>query len=328
VARYEHSDDGAPLARFDASTSTAAYFLHDAQGSVRQLATAAASITDAITYSAFGRTLAATGSSPSPYRYGGQWEEPRSGLYHLRARWMDPASGRFVSTDPFTGVERSSVSLHRYLYAHGNPATYADPRGLFSGGLDEQVQVQGIQNSLRTQTLPNLTRLLRPPAQTKLMTSTEGLAEGIALTAFAAWGSRRQIRPAEVIFDTNILFSGQLFMTAIGMTPPGATPVLTTTIVQEALEVSRRRGLRIFPPALALKVVPDAASGVAMARLRPILIDVGVKPNAPGLRNDLIIGATGAETFRRVCTNDRRFAEGMNRAFGPVAAIWVPLLGD
>ncbi len=129
VARYEHGDDGAPLARFDASTSTAAYFLHDGQGSVRQMADATASITDTVAYSAFGRTLAATGSTPSPYRYGGQWEEPRSRLYHLRARWMDPGVGRFLSTDPFEGDAARPFSLHRYLYTNQSPVSASDPSG-------------------------------------------------------------------------------------------------------------------------------------------------------------------------------------------------------
>ena len=50
-------------------------------------------------------------------------------FYYLRARWMDPRVGRFVSVDPYEGCVRQTLSLHRYLYAHANPVTFTDPSG-------------------------------------------------------------------------------------------------------------------------------------------------------------------------------------------------------
>ena len=117
VAAYVHGPQGEPLARYDGAATTTADFHHDGQGSVRLLTDAAAAVTDSYAYSAFGELVSASGGNANPYRYGGQWEEPRTGLYHLRARWMDPAQGRFLSTDPFAGFQRKPVSLHRYLYA-------------------------------------------------------------------------------------------------------------------------------------------------------------------------------------------------------------------
>jgi hypothetical protein len=46
---------------------------------------------------------------------------------------MDPASGRFLSLDPFAGNTADPLSLHKYLYTHANPIMGVDPTGLFEG---------------------------------------------------------------------------------------------------------------------------------------------------------------------------------------------------
>jgi hypothetical protein len=61
---------------------------------------------------------------------------------------MNPATGRFLSADPFPGSIRSPVSLHDYLYANTNPVNVTDPSGLFS--LIELSVGQSIQNTLQS----------------------------------------------------------------------------------------------------------------------------------------------------------------------------------
>jgi RHS repeat-associated protein len=51
--------------------------------------------------------------------------------YH-RARWVDPRVGRFTGMDPFGGVGTDPASLHKYTYAHGDPANKVDPTGQFT----------------------------------------------------------------------------------------------------------------------------------------------------------------------------------------------------
>jgi hypothetical protein len=51
------------------------------------------------------------------------------GLYYLRARYYNPATGRFLSRDPEDGKQIDPVSLHKYLYAGGDPVNMIDPRG-------------------------------------------------------------------------------------------------------------------------------------------------------------------------------------------------------
>jgi len=51
------------------------------------------------------------------------------GLYYLRARYYNPATGRFLSRDPLDGKTIDPASLHKYLYAGGDPVNMIDPTG-------------------------------------------------------------------------------------------------------------------------------------------------------------------------------------------------------
>ncbi|MEW2431374.1 polymorphic toxin-type HINT domain-containing protein [Micromonospora sp. NPDC047644] len=55
-----------------------------------------------------------------------------TGLSLLGARFYDAALGAFISVDPETD-EYDPQRLHPYAYANNNPATFADPDGLFWG---------------------------------------------------------------------------------------------------------------------------------------------------------------------------------------------------
>jgi hypothetical protein len=44
---------------------------------------------------------------------------------------MDPRTGRFLSMDPFRGVDRRPLTLHAYLYAGNDPVNVVDPTGAF-----------------------------------------------------------------------------------------------------------------------------------------------------------------------------------------------------
>ena len=125
---YTHGHDLVAQTR---PATGASFYLHDGQLSTRQLADDAGAVTDDYTYDAYGRQLAAAGTTPNRYRYGGEQLDDSTGFYYLRARYYDPASGRFVSTDPQQGSAFDPPSLHRYLYANANPVNVADPSGEF-----------------------------------------------------------------------------------------------------------------------------------------------------------------------------------------------------
>ena len=123
--------DGAGTGTGTGSTSTAEtrYYQYDPNGSVRLLTDGTGAITDTYTYNAFGNLLAQTGTTVNSYLYNGQQYDANTGFYYLRARYMNPSTGTFISMDPAQGSIFDPVSLHKYLYANANPIMNCDPSG-------------------------------------------------------------------------------------------------------------------------------------------------------------------------------------------------------
>jgi RHS repeat-associated protein len=111
------------------SAWTSRFYGYDGGGSVRQLTDASGSVTDTYNYDAFGNKLNSTGTTPNVYLYRAEQYDPDLNLYYLRARYMNPLTGRFMSRDPYDGNKILPISLHKYLYASSNPVNRADPRG-------------------------------------------------------------------------------------------------------------------------------------------------------------------------------------------------------
>src|SRR5262249_37938414 len=105
------------------------FYVFDGHSGVRMLTDAAGAVTDRYTYDAYGVPLRSMGSTVNPYRYRGEQTDAGLGWQYLRARYYDPATGRFVSTDPSEGVLTEPESLHRYLYANASPVGHVDPSG-------------------------------------------------------------------------------------------------------------------------------------------------------------------------------------------------------
>ncbi|MCP3997128.1 MAG: RHS repeat-associated core domain-containing protein, partial [bacterium] len=117
-------------------------FVHvDGIGSVRLLSDEAAAVTDRYTYSAFGTLTEHIGQTVQPYMFAGERLDLQTDLYHLRARWLDVETGRFVSVDPASGNVENPLSFHQYLYAEANPVNNIDPAGLQSASVAESITV-------------------------------------------------------------------------------------------------------------------------------------------------------------------------------------------
>ena len=119
---------GADLVSQERSGRTSIY-LYDGHGSVVGLSNESGVVTDTYCYDAFGNLLKSTGSTDNNYRYCGEQFDETTGLYYLRARYMDTLTGRFISQDSYAGEISDPVSLHKYLYANANPVMYSDPSG-------------------------------------------------------------------------------------------------------------------------------------------------------------------------------------------------------
>jgi RHS repeat-associated protein len=94
------------------------------------------SIVSRFAYDAYGlllgQTLGASLLPPTAYLHSGEQFDPDLQHYYLRARYYDPATGRFNRLDPFAGDNFDPQSLHKYAYAHADPVNGIDPSGQFT----------------------------------------------------------------------------------------------------------------------------------------------------------------------------------------------------
>lgn len=60
-----------------------------------------------------------------------------NGLIYMRARYYSHEMKRFVNADVVAGKLSNAITLNRFAYANGNPASFIDPVGLSAerGGL-------------------------------------------------------------------------------------------------------------------------------------------------------------------------------------------------
>jgi RHS repeat-associated protein len=103
------------LRRGDEST----YPLTDGLGSTVASTDAAGSVTETYRYSSFGVPV---GPSAGTYAFTGHQYDAETGLYYARARFYDPAIGRFLSEDPIPAI-------NAYPYVDNDPVDLIDPYG-------------------------------------------------------------------------------------------------------------------------------------------------------------------------------------------------------
>lgn len=86
------------------------YYLHDGHGNVRMLTDAAGNITDAYSYNAYGVLLTKEGDTDNSYLYNAEQQDSTTGLYYLRARYMNPLTATFTQKDSYEGDIYSPVT--------------------------------------------------------------------------------------------------------------------------------------------------------------------------------------------------------------------------
>ncbi|MCC5807758.1 MAG: RHS repeat-associated core domain-containing protein [Opitutales bacterium] len=68
---------------------------------------------------------------PADQGFGGHRMLDGTGLVHMGGRLYDPATGRFLSPDPFVQEPNNLQNYNRYSYVLNNPLSYTDPSGYF-----------------------------------------------------------------------------------------------------------------------------------------------------------------------------------------------------
>jgi|CXWL01.1.fsa_nt_gi RHS repeat-associated protein len=129
------------LGRIAQTDTTTEYFLGDALGSVRQMTDSTGEITFAQTYDPYGTVTSTSGLSHTDYGFTGESYSPSTQLTYLRARYYDPAEGRFTSRDTWGGDARRPLSLNRWGYVEGNPINAIDPSGYITENQAKKAKV-------------------------------------------------------------------------------------------------------------------------------------------------------------------------------------------
>jgi RHS repeat-associated protein len=147
---YVWTPGGRLLYLIDAANGNAVRFFHyDRVGSTLALTSGAGAVTDAYAYSPYGVLLGHTGTSPQPFTYVGEFGvrgEAAANLYHMRARYYDPVSARFLSQDPLPPRLADNRSLDPYNYVMENPIRYTDPEGLKAVTIAYSEHIAGISS--------------------------------------------------------------------------------------------------------------------------------------------------------------------------------------
>ncbi len=124
-----------PVVRKGAGTGGTIHYYHrNQQYSITAVTTSAGAIAERYAYSAYGEPTIcdASGSTLSSsaisnrYSYTGRVWDTTVGVYHFRARWMSPKTGRFWGRDPI-GFKGSPWDLYESL--DSKPLAMVDPYG-------------------------------------------------------------------------------------------------------------------------------------------------------------------------------------------------------
>ena len=109
------------LYSIEASDNSRRDYHYDEMGNTLFLSDSSGSVIASYAYSPYGMLLAKTGTVSNTFTWQGQFgvmQDGTTGLYYMRARYYESATGRFISRDPIKSL--SPRSINPYQYAWGN----------------------------------------------------------------------------------------------------------------------------------------------------------------------------------------------------------------
>jgi RHS repeat-associated protein len=133
--QFLNNATGDPVAITNPGTgaTTGLHYLHlDELGSVRTATDPAANVTNTYAYEPFGTSRYSPTSQnaiTNPIGFAGEYKDPATGLYHLRARDYDTTTGRFTTLDPIA-QDITDPYVAEYVYVKNRPTVFLDPSGL------------------------------------------------------------------------------------------------------------------------------------------------------------------------------------------------------
>lgn len=181
--------EGGAIAAIDGSDD-ALFMLGDGLGSVRGVTDDAGDLVGSADYAVYGEARSSSGVS-TLFRYTGEQFDAESGFTYLRARYLDPRLGQFLSADTVQPNAPGTQGFNLYAYVANNPMTWVDPSGhavsFFFDWLSRP-QVWAIV-TMWTRDDPNAGVLLGFTAQRSMANDTRGTTIGVGFIGFSivAW---------------------------------------------------------------------------------------------------------------------------------------------
>ena len=118
------------------TSGTASYLYRDPIGSITDVTDSSGTAQWELSYGPYGNPIDQNQlTTPAPtvrLGYAGQYQDPESGQYDMRAREYDPNTMRFDGLDPLQPQIGDQVT-GAYVYVEGNPLVYTDPSGQAEG---------------------------------------------------------------------------------------------------------------------------------------------------------------------------------------------------
>jgi len=141
------------------------YFYHyDGLGSVISLSDDWGRPSAAYLYDAWGDALLAIPDrvgTRNKFRFSGEALDPGTGLYFMRARYLDSTVGRMLGRDLLAGSLSIPTTENRYAYALNNPIRFRDPTGLVPDGEKRVFSSQMLSANIATAVGDNWTEIAK-----------------------------------------------------------------------------------------------------------------------------------------------------------------------
>lgn len=172
LAHYRYADELISLT--DGTNSQ--YYHQDALGSTTNLTRPDGTIQVNYRLDPWGHIREQVGASINRQIFTGQEHDTNTGLIYFGARYYDPDLGRFITQDTYLGEPGTPPSLHRYLYAYGNPLVYYDP----NGNIAWLAKLRDKLNSWAEDTYDNIGKLDGSSLGERILGGLAGVGAGIA----------------------------------------------------------------------------------------------------------------------------------------------------
>ena len=116
------------IASYSSASTLKHYYNYNAHGDVVRLSSPTTASLALYDYDAFGNQLdlgiLTPSTDPNPFRYCGEYFDDETGSIYLRARYYNPATGRFTTEDPIR------AGSNWYIYCQNDPVNRVDPTGM------------------------------------------------------------------------------------------------------------------------------------------------------------------------------------------------------